>query len=124
VVAAQPDAILAEVGTCLDRPFGTSTVDLWLLKLGMSYKKTLFAAEQNRPDVAEKRAHWHKHLAGEASCRLVFMDESGANTKMTRLRGRSLVLAKGWWPKSAQTLSDYDDGLCHSPDGALGSLPF
>src|ERR1700719_2750455 len=28
-------------------------------------KKTLFAAEQNRPDVAEKRAKWHEHLAVE-----------------------------------------------------------
>lgn len=49
------------------------------------------AAEQNRPDVAEKRAHWHERLAGEPSVRLVFVDESGANTKMTRLGGRALV---------------------------------
>lgn len=41
--------------------------------------------------MAEKRAHWHEQLAGEASCRLVFVDESGANTKMTRFRGRALV---------------------------------
>ena len=53
-------------------------------------KKTLFAAEQNRPDVAEKRAHWHEHLAVEPATRLVFVDESGVNTKMTRGRGRAL----------------------------------
>src|ERR1700676_2832679 len=53
-------------------------------------KKTLFAAEQNRPDVAEKRAKWHERLAVETAARLVFVDESGANTKMTRLRGRAL----------------------------------
>jgi transposase len=53
-------------------------------------KKTLAAAEQNRPDVAEKRAHWHEQLAAEPLDRLVFVDESGANTKMTRLRGRAL----------------------------------
>jgi transposase len=41
--------------------------------------------------VAEKRAHWHEHLAGEPPARLVFVDESGANTKMTRFRGRALV---------------------------------
>jgi len=52
-------------------------------------KKTLFAAEQNRPDVAEKRACWHALLAGEPVAGLVFVDESGANTKMTRLRGRA-----------------------------------
>jgi transposase len=49
------------------------------------------AAEQNRPDVAEKRAHWHERLAAEPSARLVFVDESGANTKMTRLSGRAPV---------------------------------
>jgi len=48
------------------------------------------AAEQNRPDVAEKRAKWHERLAVETTARLVFVDESGANTKMTRLRGRAL----------------------------------
>jgi hypothetical protein len=49
------------------------------------------AAEQNRPDVAEKRVHWHERLAGDPPARLVFVDESGANTKMTRLGGRALV---------------------------------
>jgi transposase len=39
LVAAQPDATLAELGTRLDRPFGPSTVDLWLRQLGLSYKK-------------------------------------------------------------------------------------
>jgi transposase len=53
-------------------------------------KKTLAAAEQNRPDVAEKRARWHEQLAAEPLTGLVFVDESGANTQMTRLRGRAL----------------------------------
>ena len=39
LVTAQPDATLAELGQRLDRPFGTSTVDLWLRKLGLSCKK-------------------------------------------------------------------------------------
>jgi transposase len=39
LVAAQPDATLAELGARLDRPFGTSTVDLWLRRLGLTYKK-------------------------------------------------------------------------------------
>ncbi len=54
-------------------------------------KKTLHAAEQNRPDVAEQRACWHEQLAAEPPARLVFVDESGANTRMTRWRGRSLA---------------------------------
>ena len=48
------------------------------------------AAEQNRPDVAEKRARWHEQLAAETLAALVFVDESGANTQMTRWRGRAL----------------------------------
>jgi len=40
--------------------------------------------------VAEKRARWHEQLAVDPATRLVFVDESGANTKMTRLRGRAL----------------------------------
>jgi transposase len=39
LVAEQPDATLAELGGGMDRPFGTSTVDLWLRKLGLSCKK-------------------------------------------------------------------------------------
>ena len=40
--------------------------------------------------MAEKRARWHEQLAVEPATRLVFVDESGANTKMTRWRGRAL----------------------------------
>ena len=40
--------------------------------------------------MAEKRARWHEQLAAERTTHLVFVDESGANTKMTRLRGRAL----------------------------------
>jgi transposase len=39
LVTAQPDATLAELGARLDRPFGTSTIDLWLRKLGLTCKK-------------------------------------------------------------------------------------
>ena len=39
--------------------------------------------------MAERRAHWHEQVARDAPARLVFVDESGANTKMTRWRGRA-----------------------------------
>src|SRR5271170_4958161 len=39
LVAAQPDATLAELGARMDRPFRTSTMDLWLRQLGLTYKK-------------------------------------------------------------------------------------
>jgi transposase len=41
--------------------------------------------------VAAKRAGWHELLAGESPAQLVFVDESGANTRMTRWRGRALA---------------------------------
>ena len=41
--------------------------------------------------MAERRAHWHEQLAAEPAARLVFVDESGANTKLTRLGGRAPV---------------------------------
>ena len=40
--------------------------------------------------MAEKRARWHEQLAAEPLTSLVFVDESGANTQMTRWRGRAL----------------------------------
>ncbi len=39
LLAARPDATLAELGARLDRPFRTSTVDLWLRRLGWKFKK-------------------------------------------------------------------------------------
>ena len=41
--------------------------------------------------MAEKRAHWHEQISAYPSSQLVFVDESGANTKMTRFRGRAPV---------------------------------
>lgn len=39
LLSEQPDATLAELGARLDRPFRTSTVDLWLRRLGWRFKK-------------------------------------------------------------------------------------
>jgi transposase len=46
------------------------------------------AAEQDRPDVAAARERWKAGQAELDPTRLVFVDETGANTKMARLRGR------------------------------------
>ncbi len=53
LVAAQPDATLAELGQHLDRRFGTSTVDLWLRRLGLSCKKN---DARRRATTARRRA--------------------------------------------------------------------
>jgi len=54
-------------------------------------KKTLHAAEQSRPDVIQQRQQWPHKLAGVSASRLVFVDESGASTQMTRRYGRSPI---------------------------------
>src|SRR3990170_4707853 len=60
--------------------------------MGNGSKKTLLASEQNRPDVARQRDEWIR-LRQPRMClephRLVFVDETGTTTKMTRLRGRA-----------------------------------
>jgi len=55
LVAAQPDATLAELGGRLDRPFGASTVDLWLRKLGLSYKKNAGRRRAEPPGRGRKK---------------------------------------------------------------------
>lgn len=54
-----------------------------------SKKKSLRAAEQDRPDVKAQREAWRQKAAGLDVRRLVFLDESGAKTNMTRLYARS-----------------------------------
>jgi len=50
-------------------------------------KKTLFASEQDRADVARKRQRWKAWQGRFDARRLVFIDETWAKTNMTRLRG-------------------------------------
>ena len=67
-------------------------------------KKTLFATEQDRPDVARRRRRWKAHQGRVDPARLVFIDETWAKTNMTRLcgwapRGHKLVakVPHGHW---------------------------
>lgn len=52
-------------------------------------KKTLIAAEQKRSDVAEHRRNFMIARRFVDPAQLVFLDESGAKTNMTRLYGRA-----------------------------------
>jgi transposase len=52
-------------------------------------KKTAHAAEQQRPDVAAAREEWFEQQLDLDPAKLVFIDETGATTKMARLRGRA-----------------------------------
>ena len=52
-------------------------------------KKTIHAAEQDRPDVARRRAAWKRIQPKINAKRLIFIDETWSKTNMTRLRGRA-----------------------------------
>ena len=52
-------------------------------------KKTLHAAEQDRPDVAAKRAELKAEQPSLKAPRLVFIDETSVTTKMVRQYGRA-----------------------------------
>jgi transposase len=56
---------------------------------GCLIKKTLRASEQERPDVAARRRVWRAAQPFIDPDKLVFIDETGASTKMTRLYGRA-----------------------------------
>ncbi|MGN7829858.1 IS630 family transposase [Agrobacterium radiobacter] len=52
-------------------------------------KKTAHALEQERPDLLKRRRDWFDGQLDLDPARLVFIDETGLSTKMSRLRGRS-----------------------------------
>src|SRR6476661_10389990 len=57
---------------------------------GSPLKKSRRATEQDRPDVARRRARWKRHQGRVDPKRLVFVDETWAKTNMTRTHGRAL----------------------------------
>src|SRR5208282_948711 len=63
--------------------YGGSTSDII-----SALKKSLRAAEQERADVARARRRWIREQGMFDPARLVFIDETAANTKMARLSGR------------------------------------
>ena len=52
-------------------------------------KKSLFASEQDRPQIARRRMQWRKYQGRLDPTRLVFIDETWAKTNMTRAHGRA-----------------------------------
>jgi transposase len=56
---------------------------------GCRSKKSLFASEQDRPQIARRRAQWRKYQGRLDPRRLVFIDETWAKTNMTRTHGRA-----------------------------------
>lgn len=86
----QPDIALHELKEELSLPVSVPALCNTInKKLGLQRKKTAHAAEQHREDVAAKRKAWKQNQQNLEMSRLVFLDESGVNTGMTRLYGRA-----------------------------------
>src|ERR1700744_6627813 len=81
-------------------------------------KKTLHAAEQDRPEVAQAREQWRDRKTGLDPKKLVFVDETGTHTKMVRgygrgPRGQRLIGKQPWghWKTTPFTAVLRCDGI-------------
>jgi transposase len=96
-------------------------------------KKVVRAAEQDRADVRAKREAWAERVPGLDPAKLVFIDETGANTKMTRRYGRAPVgqrlvgvVPHGHWKTTTFVAALRSDGLVAPMvvDGAMNGDVF
>ena len=99
----------------------------------MCLKKTLKASEQEREDIVQARREWREFQGGIDANRLVFLDESGAKTNMTRRYGRSFQGTRchdsaphGHWERVSVLSSLRLDGSTESIvfDGAVDRAMF
>lgn len=91
LIVEQPDLTLNEIVVAMrKRRIAGSRSAVWRLfaRYGISFKKSLRAAEQERPDVARARRRWMREQGMFDPARLVFIDETSTSTNMVRLRGR------------------------------------
>src|SRR3954451_13239168 len=92
LIRLQPDATLEECRQRLGATGPTMEIARALSRLGAPRKKKVpRAQEQDRPDVQERRQEFREELAGIDPRRLVFVDECGADTAMSRTHGRAPV---------------------------------
>jgi transposase len=78
-MATHPDLTLDELRRELAARgifVGRSSVNRFLQTCGMTLKKSLHAAEQQRPDVAAAREAWRAGRSNLDSTRLIFIDET------------------------------------------------
>ena len=95
-IATKPDIYLREIQADLKAERGHNvslqTICNACRELDQSRKKkTLIAAEQDRPDVVERRVQWQASQKDIDPIKVVFIDETWAKTNMTRRFGRSLL---------------------------------
>jgi transposase len=92
LIRKKPDATLEELrrGSGVDCSHMAIVRALQKLKITRK-KKVLHAQEQDTPEGQQKRRDFLEAIAGIDANRLVFVDESGAKTSMTRTYGRAPV---------------------------------
>jgi transposase len=91
LIEKQPDLTLDEVVLAKRKhKIPGSRTAVWRLfkRHKITFKKSVRAAEQERADVARARRRWMREQGIFDPARLVFIDETAANTKMLRLYGR------------------------------------
>jgi transposase len=136
-VAAQPNATIEELRAWLKQTHKVtaSVTRIWetLAQLNLTQKKTLYAAEQNRPDVAPARTEWREAQPGLNPGKLIFIDEIWTKTNMVRLYGRSPCGTRlidtnphGHWKTSPFIAGLREDGLVAPAvfDGAINGKLF
>jgi hypothetical protein len=109
LVRAKPDLTLAEIQSELRRRrrLEVSIAAVWrfLDKHGLRFKKTLHAAEQERPDVAATRLLWRERQPLLDPERLIFIEETP-----DQVRGRLWVTTNmarrcGWAPRGKRLIA-------------------
>ena len=90
LVRQQPDATLAELRQQLGVVCGLTTIHRALKRHGITRKKkSKHADERDSPEVQAQRAAFEEKMAQVDPTHLVFIDETGATTAMTRTHGRA-----------------------------------
>jgi transposase len=99
LIVELPDLTLEEIHHRLvARGVAVAVSTIWRFydRHGISFKKTVHASEQERPDVKAAREAWRESQPSFDPMHLIFLDETGAATDLARTRGRG--------PKGARVL--------------------
>ena len=118
LIADRPDLTIEEIRAALRArgvACGHGSVWRFFERHGISFKKTMLASEQDRPDVAAARQRWQRHQGAFDPRRLVFIDETWAKTNMARRHGRCRRGARpvGRVPHGHWKTSTFVAGLRH-----------
>ena len=132
LIREQRDFTLNEIVSVLHRrriPGSRSALSRFFARHGITFKKSLRAAERKRADVARARRRWIREQSWLDTTRLVFIDETAVTTNMVRLNGWNPVRGRAHeplgdgdvyrWPASNRHRGSHADQRSHE----LRSIP-